>query len=85
MTNKYDGYKWIKVKHLPPFKYEGDKFYDVPYSGDSYHSGAYVLALEEHIEEMEEHHIEETTFLIEEIRKLAKQLEEKNHEADRGD
>ena len=48
--NKYDGYKWIKVKN---FKFDPDKSW------------------EENYKELENHHIEETTFLINEIRNLA--------------
>jgi hypothetical protein len=45
--NKYDGYKWIKVKH---FNFDASKSWE-----ENYHA-------------LEQHHIEETTFLIEELK-----------------
>lgn len=54
MSNRYDGYGWIKVK-----KYKMDE----------------TLSWEERYRQLEEHHIEEANFLIEEVRKLAKRPE----------
>lgn len=54
-SEKYDGYKWIKVKRATAQR-----------AGDVDPSTKVVS---------EEHHVEETSFLIEEIKKLAKKLD----------
>lgn len=60
-SEKYDGYKWIKVKRATAF-------YATPCEGEV-GAGDPVKVVPE------DHHIEETSFMIEEIRKLAKKLD----------
>lgn len=62
MSNKYDGYGWIKVK-----KYRMDS----------------SLSWEERYYQLDAHHVEETTFLIEEVRRLAKIVDEQRRDLNR--
>jgi mannose-1-phosphate guanylyltransferase len=77
-ADDYTGYGWIKVKRLAQEEYEGEKFYSPPDrpTQESYHSSGYVYWLEERLAELEEHHVDETTFLIDEVRKLAKEVDD---------
>ncbi len=51
-TERYSGYKWIRVPRSVPVELDGQRYVS------------------------EQHHIEETVFLIEEVRKLARQIDE---------
>ena len=51
-SEKYEGYKWIKIPRSQPCEFDGQKYVS------------------------EDHHIQETSFLIEEVRSLAKRIDE---------
>jgi hypothetical protein len=53
-ADKYQGYKWIKTKHV---KFDPSKTWAENYKA------------------LEDHHVEETTFLIEEVRRLAEKID----------